>query len=236
MPKENMHIDFALQTVEYLPECQREIIRKGELIYLLGAVFPDMFYYTGLAFSADLHRGSEGKSPKEFLLLAFGDEELRPFAYGYLTHFVLDATLHKSINAYSKDSPVYLHRYLETCLDKRLSSGYHLGVFYTPKNILTVVKALKKLSKLYKRELYPIKTTAVFLLAHYLMRKKWALFATKILGVSRDITALSYEFVRCDDLEELLVEFEVEIAIARESAVGILSAPEVNIPDLVPEG
>lgn len=236
MPKENMHIDFALKTSEYLPKPQREIIRKRELIYLLGAVFPDMFYYTGLAFSADIHRGSKDRSPKEYLELAFGDEELLPFAYGYLTHFVLDAMLHKSINDYSKDSPVYLHRYLETCLDIRLSSGYRLGIFYTPKNILTLIKTLKKLSKLYKTELYPIKTTAIFLIAHFLMRKKWALGVAKIVGISRDITALSYEFVRCDDVEGELSGFEEEVVVARESVAAILSAPEIDIPDLVPEG
>lgn len=147
MPKENTHLYFAHQVVEVLPdEKLANLIRQEMGCFYFGAVMPDTFYYSSnrqiISISEFLH-GKEGNPTNEFAFdLLKKAKETRSekdlvFALGFITHCVLDIVFHPVIyylsgNYYNKnldrrDDAVYLHRHLETALDRRVNQSFYFA-------------------------------------------------------------------------------------------------------------
>lgn len=141
MPKENTHIWFAneLLSSPELSEAAAEIIRPQIKDYYLGAVAPDILFYSRdskLEQTADALHGLSGM-PTNTVVMEILKRKPTPrdvaFAAGYVTHCCLDATFHPMVyyfsgNYYDDDEAAaakakFLHRYIETRLDIFLNSN-----------------------------------------------------------------------------------------------------------------
>ncbi|HQG31950.1 MAG TPA: zinc dependent phospholipase C family protein [Deltaproteobacteria bacterium] len=134
MPKENTHLWFAHDLLDYLPEASmRGDISQGIDEYHLGSFIPDTFFYgrdPSIENISEVIHGKDG-APTNTMILSVLDEARTQrditFILGYISHCALDIVFHPVINAlsgnYYDDDPVerekavYLHRHIETCID-----------------------------------------------------------------------------------------------------------------------
>lgn len=144
MPKENTHLYFAHQIIDQTEQAEwRRIANENLQAYYLGSVMPDTFYYSPKAavrsISEILHgRHGELTNGIIFDLLDQAREHASEadlaFALGYLTHEALDITFHPLIyylsgNYFDEDEgrrleAMYLHRHLETFLDRKVNENF----------------------------------------------------------------------------------------------------------------
>lgn len=139
MPKENTHLWFARGLLDDFPgKPMLKDISGNIWSYLLGSVSPDTFYYgagSRLPRIAEAFHGKDG-NPTNTTIIHVLDEarDARDMAFilGFITHCALDITFHPVIyylsgNYYDADQgkrrqAVYMHRHLETCMDRDLNS------------------------------------------------------------------------------------------------------------------
>jgi hypothetical protein len=144
MAKENTHILFAHTVLDHFRET--EMLRRISAhidYYYLGSIIPDTFYYSSdksvKAVSENLH-GKTGNPTNTYIFKVLdGSGNMRDIAFilGYISHCALDITLHPVIyylsgNYYDSEPQrqhhtVYLHRFIETFLDKYLAN--HLRIY-----------------------------------------------------------------------------------------------------------
>lgn len=139
MPKENTHLKFAHGLLEdfHGQDILRDI--SGHIWqYLLGSIIPDTFYYGGTDSLRRISESFHGKdgNPTNVTIVQVIDHARAlsdiAFILGYVTHCALDITFHPVIyylsGNYYDESPakkaqaVYLHRHLETCLDRDIKN------------------------------------------------------------------------------------------------------------------
>lgn len=142
--KENTHLFFAESVWGRLSDKSlKEILEKNKDYYLLGSVFPDVFFHNKKTsdISQILH-GREREKTNElifkFLNLAKDERDEKVFAFtlGYISHYVFDVKMHPVIyyltgNYYDKDSAkkfkaMLHHRQLETFWDKKITKSFSL--------------------------------------------------------------------------------------------------------------
>jgi hypothetical protein len=143
MPKENTHLHFAHGVLEeFRGQAILQEISEYNSRYLLGSIIPDTFYYSSKESLTAVSEYIHGKTgnPTNIIILKVLDEarDARDIAFilGYITHCALDMTFHPVIyylsgNYYDVDPgkkahAVYLHRHLETCLDRDLKNTMRL--------------------------------------------------------------------------------------------------------------
>ncbi len=158
MPKENTHLYFAHRLLCDTEEPEwRNIINKELEPYYLGAIAPDVFYYSGeektRRISETLH-GRDG-SPTNGIVFELLERAKAnksgadlAFALGYLTHCALDITFHPVIyylsgNYFDHDfdlanEAMYLHRHLETYLDKKVNQDFFFHHLINLRHIRTL--------------------------------------------------------------------------------------------------
>jgi hypothetical protein len=144
MPKENTHIYFANQCAETLNTGSRIVIRDNDLFYLyLGSIAPDIFFYgkdKNIQKISDFIHGKDGNLTNVLIfdqlkeIKASQNQSDLFFLFGFLTHCALDIIWHPIIyslsgNYYSQDDAerlkaVYLHKHLETFLDKLVNKSF----------------------------------------------------------------------------------------------------------------
>jgi hypothetical protein len=143
MPKENTHILFAYELLEEFQD--QDILRDISSHirhYLLGSISPDIFYYSNTKSLEKISETFHGKNGQltNIPIIAMLEAASRPediaFILGYITHCALDIAFHPTIyylsgNYYDEDPTkrahaVYMHRHLETCLDKDLGNSFRV--------------------------------------------------------------------------------------------------------------
>lgn len=197
MPKENTHIDFALDIAERLFK-NYTCIQTYPIVYRFGAVFPDVFYYSRAAYGDCIHKGCDTQTPKDFLLADIKqhqDPKTLAFTLGYLTHYILDSCMHPAINALSSletgFGTVYNHRWIETTFDTLSVERDHLAPFYHVKNFLEI-------RRMFFQAAHSIGFQAGnpallrFLLAHALFRKSSAHWLLNTFSPNNTLLPLSY--------------------------------------------
>jgi hypothetical protein len=139
VPKENTHLWFAHDLLDYLPEASlRGDISQGIDEYHLGSFIPDTFFYSPEKSIENISEVIHGKagSPTNTIILRVLDEAKTgrdiAFILGYITHCALDIVFHPVINSLSGDyydenplereKAVYLHRHIETCIDVEIKN------------------------------------------------------------------------------------------------------------------
>lgn len=139
MPKENTHLWFAHDLLDYLPEASlREDISLGIDEYRLGSFIPDTFFYGSDELIVDISEVIHGKagSPTNTMILQVLDEAKTQrdiaFILGYISHCALDIVFHPVVNSLSGDyydedpvereKAVYTHRLIETCIDVEINN------------------------------------------------------------------------------------------------------------------
>ena len=168
MPKENTHVYFADNVLSQLKQDKHpaaKILKSNSICFLLGAVAPDAFFYHKnpkvMAVSEVLH-GKDGELTNKavFFLLDQARSNKSPedlaLALGFVTHCILDMIFHPAIyyfsgNYYSADKneqqrAIYLHRHLETGLDRKVNKKLFLHKTVGLK-VLKKLTALNKLGK-----------------------------------------------------------------------------------------
>lgn len=143
MPKENTHLLFAYRVLDEFRETDiLQEVSSHLSHYLLGSIIPDTFYYSGRKPIERISESFHGKTgnPTNTVILSVLDAARRPddiaFILGYLTHCALDIAFHPVIyylsgNYYDevpqkRTHAVYLHRHLETCLDRDLKNAFRI--------------------------------------------------------------------------------------------------------------
>ncbi|MCE5274291.1 MAG: zinc dependent phospholipase C family protein [Deltaproteobacteria bacterium] len=143
MPKENTHLLFAYRVLEEFHET--DILREVSShlhTYLLGSIIPDTFYYSGKKPIERISESFHGKTgnPTNTVILSVLDAARHPkdiaFILGFITHCALDIAFHPVIyylsgNYYDevpwkRTQAVYMHRHLETCLDRDLKNTFRI--------------------------------------------------------------------------------------------------------------
>ncbi|KKR21154.1 MAG: hypothetical protein UT48_C0012G0013 [Parcubacteria group bacterium GW2011_GWE2_39_37] len=147
MPKENTHLYFSHKLIKKIEENKIvEIIKNNLKFFYFGSVMPDTFYYSGnddiVKISETIH-GRFG-NPTNEMVFDFLDEAKAKkseadlaFTFGFLTHCALDMVFHPVIyylsgNYYDPipakaEDAIYLHRHLETYLDKKVNHKYYFN-------------------------------------------------------------------------------------------------------------
>ncbi|OGD68253.1 hypothetical protein A2996_01100 [Candidatus Campbellbacteria bacterium RIFCSPLOWO2_01_FULL_34_15] len=142
--KENTHLYFAEKVFDCLENKNlRKILKENFDYYVLGSVFPDIFYHNKKTSEiSQIIHGRELEKTNELIFdfLNYAkekqDEKSLAFTLGYISHYVLDSKLHPIVyfltgNYYDKDqtkrfSAMLYHRQLETLWDKKLTKGFSL--------------------------------------------------------------------------------------------------------------
>jgi len=137
MAKENTHIFFAHTILEHFRGTELlKYISEYIDYYYLGCVIPDTFFYnTSMEVISETLHGKNGRPTNEIIFKVLercADMRDTAFIMGYITHCALDITFHPiayylSGNYYDPDPiqkrrAVYLHRYIETCMDMYLEN------------------------------------------------------------------------------------------------------------------
>jgi hypothetical protein len=233
MPKENTHLLFAYETLLAFQETDllREVSRHIRH-YLLGSIIPDTFYYSGArkieAISESFH-GRTG-NPTNVIILAVLDGARTPedlaFILGYITHCALDITFHPIIyylsgNYYDTDARkrarvVYMHRHLETCLDRDLNNTLRLHAIIRTAFLKGLV-----FEKIVSREF----TVSVAALRHSLLKQ----IISNLIFTSRAAYRLALLAARYDILKDTshLGLFYADVAN------GECLPPSITVADLV---
>lgn len=160
MPKENTHLFFADMLLKRMDN-QELFILLGERInfFYLGSVTPDTFYYSKhrrLQAISDYLHGVSGNPANDIILESLElakrarNEEDLAFLFGYMSHCALDSVFHPIIyflsdNYYDSKTAVYLHRHLETFLDRRVNNSFFLDELIAA-NIVTSLTFFKTVS------------------------------------------------------------------------------------------
>ena len=146
MPKENTHLWFAHELLDYLPEATlRGDISINIDEYHLGSFIPDTFFYSSDKTVENISEVIHGKAgtPTNRMILGVLDEARTQqdiaFILGYIPHCALDIVFHPVVNSLSGDyydedpvereKAVYLHRLIETRIDVEIKNPlriYHL--------------------------------------------------------------------------------------------------------------
>ncbi len=166
MPKINTHLDFANEVIQNIKSSKlAEISLKNRREFLIGSIFPDIFFYRinkRLFKMSEYIHGKEGNKTNELLFNILNvakekqDEKLLVFVFGFVTHMVLDMKLHPLIyylagnyydeNKERQSEAVYQHIKLETMLDKAIAGNMNIN------SQLKSVKFLKKLKNVLKKK------------------------------------------------------------------------------------
>ncbi len=169
MSSENSHLwaaDVVKEQIE--SDVLRELIGSNIDHYYLGAVFPDIFFYSRDKKTRDISSALHGKNGTLTNGLVFdvldrirhtGDKKNLAFICGFLTHCAMDIVFHPIILYFSGYMPQnskrkaakssYLHWHYETEIDKRFNNEFYLDEIIK----LTVVPDLLAVSILNTPEL-----------------------------------------------------------------------------------
>lgn len=111
MPTTYTHYKFALRVQECLPEEYRQIIFRHPDLYYMGAMGPDLLFYTlPSMYTYNISNETHKRSGKDWfshmgrVLLEQGTEEKwLAYLYGYLTHYAADRACHAYIDACAEE-------------------------------------------------------------------------------------------------------------------------------------
>ncbi len=149
MPKLNTHLYFAKEISDSVaPAKLRNLLKEYRPEFLLGNIFPDIFYYSfrkkNISVSDHIHGENGIKTNKlifDILDIAKerGEHRLLVFVWGMLAHFALDAKIHPLVyyltgNYYDHDTQrrvgaVRQHFEFEVVLDMAISKENYLENF-----------------------------------------------------------------------------------------------------------
>jgi len=152
MVYENTHLWAAQQIRSRIENRQiAETIGDRADFYYLGAVFPDVLYYSKdpvISRVAYFLHGDTGVSTNAFIFDALDlirvtpDENTLVFIWGFLTHCALDIVFHPVVFYFSgyapQDDPTsqlhkeYLHLHYETIIDRHFNKGSFLENMINP--------------------------------------------------------------------------------------------------------
>lgn len=143
MPKENTHLWFARQLQQGMSATEEnclvgKLLRDEPLLFSLGAIIPDAFFYHPRSRGrrlANIFHGSDASMRDEVfsrVVHQAGDDpsgRSQAFVLGYLSHVALDSVMHPVVNALSGKHPgqastresMALHRLVETALDQQIN-------------------------------------------------------------------------------------------------------------------
>lgn len=144
MPTENTHLYFAHKLIEQTRQAEwKRVVNENLQAYYLGSVMPDAFYYSPKARVrevAEILHGRHGELTNDIVFDLLDQARERTseadlaFTLGYLTHAALDITFHPLIyflsgNYFDEDEKrryeaMYLHRHLETYLDRKVNKNF----------------------------------------------------------------------------------------------------------------
>jgi len=158
MPKENTHLHFANRVAEKINDKKLLPIIKNNLnCFYLGSITPDAFYYGKDKSITDISDFFHKENFNPFLFFQKSeDEKDLAFLLGFISHCALDKIFHPIIESLSGDyydpdpikrkNSVYLHRHLETCLDKQINNSFFAGDLIEIKSI-NKLQSIKIISK-----------------------------------------------------------------------------------------
>lgn len=252
MPKENTHLFFARGLKEKLENAElKKIIENNLSYYYLGAISPDIFFYSvkeeERAISESLH-GKNGEPTNKIVFEILdgakdgkNDGKELAFLSGYLTHCALDINFHPVIfpltgNVFSENKgkkkiATYQHRYWETFLDWKLNDSVYFNEVVRT-SLFSDLKFMDSLVSEFKiapeRFLYLVKKHA---LANRLIRKKWFyyfLFLLNRLGIydkKEDLGAFYQDIKKGEQLiPEVIVYKDMKTGVNKKTSVGKLLA------------
>lgn len=150
MPKENTHLFFAHELLKNIRNTMMLRDISGHIpFFYLGSVIPDTFYYSShrsIEIISETLHGKEGNPTNQTIFKVLdGSDDMRDIAFilGYITHCALDITFHPiayylSGNYYDpepikKRHAVYMHRYIETCMDVYLENPLRIYNIIDPR-------------------------------------------------------------------------------------------------------
>lgn len=136
MPKESTHLHFAEGILKGF--LQKQISGIDRSAYLLGSIFPDVFFYLKpYKYISERTHGVKGNASNEILLKFLksarenSDINLYSFALGHISHYSLDICMHPHINRWVLTKAIkkskryyYFHILIETALDYKIK-GIH---------------------------------------------------------------------------------------------------------------
>jgi len=203
MPKINTHLYFAEKIVKNINDGKlKNVAIKNKRELLVGSIFPDIFFYRmnkKLFKVSEYIHGKEGNKTNELVFdildIARGEknEQLLAFVFGYISHMVLDATVHPMIyylsgNYYDDNNKrqaeaVYQHIRLETMLDKSVTGKNNIV------RRLRSVDFLKPLENILQNRKISLKDVKksnklILFIDSKLLNKKFVYYFVKILAKS----------------------------------------------------
>ena len=113
MPTTYTHYKFALEVKERLPKEIRSLIDAHPDLYFLGAMGPDLLFYTlPVMYTFDIACDTHKQSGEQWFT-HMGDiikaDQMDPrelvYAYGFMAHYAADRVCHELINKYVEDGP-----------------------------------------------------------------------------------------------------------------------------------
>ena len=234
MPKENTHLWFANEVLQSYPDHQLVRDVSGHIgRFYLGSFIPDTFFYASterlVGISETLH-GKNNTPTNEAVITVLdhaGGMHDIAFILGYVTHCALDIVFHPVINAiagdYYDEDPaqrsrsVYLHRWIETCLDDRLGNRLRIYRLTRPALVKDLAYEDFIVSKFHAPSTALRRTLSRQLLFNRLFASRRAYAVFKLLhGLgalrSRELLSLFYGDVKngCEGLGEPTACFGVQ--------------------------
>ena len=152
MVYENTHLWAAEQIKSRIKNRFIEETIAGNLdFYHLGAIFPDVLFYSKdprIRSAAYFLHGETGTPTNEFIFAVLDpirdthDEKNLAFIWGYLTHCAMDIVFHPAVIYYTGYDPQgdrsrqlhydYLHLHIETIIDRHFNKGIFLENIINP--------------------------------------------------------------------------------------------------------
>ncbi len=211
MPKEKTHISFALSTLSSLADSTPfNSINENIEDYILGAIGPDILFYsqdTKTGRISDILHGHDGSPTNRIILYLANETDTAALALcaGYITHCVLDMTVHPLINYLAgdyydvdekkKEAARLKHRVLETALDMQIPQpAYRISQLKATARSNHLFRAISCLYAI--DEAATMKALRRMLFLNRLFTFKPSAFAAKLLKVSKSEFGLFYGYVK----------------------------------------
>ncbi len=229
MPKINTHLDFANEVIQGIESSKlAEINSNNKREFLIGSIFPDIFFYRinkRLFEMSEYIHGKEGNKTNELLFDILNvakekqDEKILAFVFGFVTHTVLDMKLHPLIyylagnyydeNKERQSEAVYQHIKLETMLDKSIAGKNNINGQLKSVKFLKLLKDVLNQKEIYFKDIQISHKIILFIDSKFLPRRSvhgLARILVKIKLLDRKYLGLFYNEVKNEkiDLDKMM--------------------------------
>ncbi len=229
MPKINTHLDFANEVIQNIESSKlAEINSNNKREFLIGSIFPDIFFYRinkRLFKMSEYIHGKEGNKTNELLFDILNvakekqDEKLLAFVFGFVTHMVLDMKLHPLIyylagnyydeNKERQSEAVYQHIKLETMLDKSIAGKNNINSQLKSVKFLKILNDVLSQKEIYFKDIQISNKIILFIDSKFLPRRSvhgLARILVKIKLLDRKYLGLFYNEVKNEkiDLDKMM--------------------------------